>query len=308
MHDATNGLEELGAAVRCPACRAPLEWRPESVECPQCGARYALVDDIPVLVPTQVDAHKREQAAYSDRVDAEFEVTRPHGTPSLYRWLLAEKFRRSVAAIEDLLEGARILSVCGGSGMDAEFLARAGGSVVAADISLEAARRTRERARRFGVEITPVVADVERLPFADRSFDLVYVHDGLHHLERPLAGLHEMTRVARHAVSINEPARAAATRLAVHLGISYDVEDAGNRVERIDPEELAAALRGDGFSVVRIERYAMYYRHEPGAVFRVLSTEPFFTAVRMSLGVFNRVAGSVGNKSTLQAVRPISPD
>jgi SAM-dependent methyltransferase len=192
--------------------------------------------------------------------------------------------------------------------MDAEFLARAGGSVVSADISVEAARRTRERARRFGVTISPVVADVERLPFADRSFDLVYVHDGLHHLERPLAGLHEMARVARRAVSINEPARAAATRVAVRLGISYDVEDAGNRVERIDPEELAVALREDGFSVVQIERYAMYYRHEPGAVFRFLSREPFFTAARTSLGVFNWAAGSVGNKSTLQAVRSTSSD
>ena len=304
MHVRTNGLEGLGPALRCPACRAPLDWHADLAECTRCGTQYGIVEDIPVLVSTRVDAHKREQAAYSDSVDPEFEVTRPHGTPRLYRWLLAEKFRRSVSAIEDLLDGARILTVCGGSGMDAEFLARAGGSVVSADISLEAARRTRERARRFGVTISPLVADVERLPLADRSFDIVYVHDGLHHLERPLAGLHEMARVARRAVSINEPARAAATRLAVHLGISYDVEDAGNRVERIDPDELAAALRADGFDVVRLERYAMYYRHEPGAVFRVLSREPFFTATRMSLGGFNRVAGSAGNKSTIQAVRP----
>ena len=304
MHAGSSSLEGLEAVVRCPACRAPLDWRVGSAECTQCHARYELVDGIPVLVPSRVDAHKRGQADYFDQVDTEFEVTRPHGTPRLYRWLLADKFRRSVSALEDLLEGARVLTVCGGSGMDAEFLARAGGSVVSADISLEAARRTRARARRFGVPISPLVADVEHLPFADRSFDIVYVHDGLHHLEHPLAGLREMTRIAGRAVSINEPARAAATRLAVRLGISYDVEDAGNRVERIDPEELAAALRADGLSVVRSERYAMYYRHEPGAVFRALSKEPFFSAVRMSLGLFNRVAGDVGNKSTIQAVRP----
>jgi ubiquinone/menaquinone biosynthesis C-methylase UbiE len=44
------------------------------------------------------------------------------------------------------------------------------------------------------------VADAERLPFPDRSIDVVYVHDGLHHLARPEAGLAEMTRVARLAV------------------------------------------------------------------------------------------------------------
>ena len=299
----THALEGLDAAVRCPACRAPLDWLADSADCTGCDASYELVDGIPILVPAAVDPHKQEQADYFDRVDSEFEVTRPHGTPRLYRWLIAEKFRRSVSKIGDVLDGARILTVCGGSGMDAEFLARAGGWVVAADISLEAARRTRERARRFGVSISPVVADVERLPFADGSFDVVYVHDGLHHLERPLAGLHEMARVAGRAVSINEPARAAATRFAVRLGISYDVEDAGNRVERIDPGELAAALRADRFDVVQVERYAMYYRHEPGAVFRLLSREPFFTATRLSLGAFNRFAGSLGNKSTIQAIR-----
>jgi glycosyltransferase involved in cell wall biosynthesis/SAM-dependent methyltransferase len=299
--------EEVSASIRCPGCRGSLGWRPDSAECTACAVRYPIVDGIPVLVADGTDAHKQGQAAYFDHVEPEFEVMRPHGTPRVYRWLLGEKFRRSVSALEDVIGGARVLTVCGGSGMDAEFLARAANSVVAADISLEAARRTRERARRFGLAISPVVADVERLPFADRSFDVVYVHDGLHHLERPLAGLHEMARVAGRAVSINEPARATATRLAVRVGFSYDFEDAGNRVERIDPEELAAALQADGFSVVRVERYAMYYRHEPGAVLRVFSREPLYTALRLSLTIFNRVAGSVGNKSTIQAVRPDRP-
>ncbi|MCA1571279.1 MAG: class I SAM-dependent methyltransferase [Chloroflexi bacterium] len=43
--------------------------------------------------------------------------------------------------------------------MDAEYLARRGGAVV---------------------------ADVEHLPYADRSLDMVYVHDGLHHLSDPM--------------------------------------------------------------------------------------------------------------------------
>jgi ubiquinone/menaquinone biosynthesis C-methylase UbiE len=288
---------------RCPSCRTPLDWSVESATCATCGTRYPIVDEIPILVTNGADAHKAEQAEYFDQVEPEFEVTRPHGTPRVYRWLLGQKFRRSVSELEDVIGGARILTVCGGSGMDAEFLARAGGRVVATDISLEAARRARERARRFGFSISPVVADVERLPFADQSFDVVYVHDGLHHLQRPIAGLREMARVAARAVSINEPARAAATRLAVRIGFSYDVEDAGNRVERVNPAELASTLQSEGFRVLRVERYAMYYRHQPGRVFRALSREPLFTASRIALGVFNGLAGSLGNKSTIQAVR-----
>lgn len=44
--------------------------------------------------------HKDRQAEFFDReVAAEFEVSRPHGSPRLYRWLLAQKFRRSVAGL-----------------------------------------------------------------------------------------------------------------------------------------------------------------------------------------------------------------
>jgi len=126
-------------------------------------------------------------------------------------------------------------------------------------------------------------------------------------LELPVVGLREMARVSARAVSINEPARATATRIAVRLGFSYDVEDAGNSVERIDPAELAGVLREEGFTVVRTERYAMYYRHVPGRIFRALSTEPVFATLKLAFRIFNRVAGRIGNKSTIQAVRSGTP-
>jgi SAM-dependent methyltransferase len=249
------------------------------------------------------DTHKLGQAEYFDSVDAEFEISRPHGTPALYRWLLGEKFRRSVSSLRPLAGGSTALTVCGGSGMDAEFLARTGARVVVADLSLEAVRRALERARRQGLSLGGVVADVERLPFADRSFDLVYVHDGLHHLEDPLVGLAEMSRVARRAVSVNEPADARVTALAVRVGFAYEVEDAGNPVARVDPSAIVSSLESSGFRIVACRRYGMYYRHEPGSVFRLLSRQPLLAAAQLAVGAFNRVAGGVGNKLTVQAVR-----
>jgi ubiquinone/menaquinone biosynthesis C-methylase UbiE len=147
------------------------------------------------------------------------------------------------------------------------------------------------------------VADAERLPFRDRSFDLVYVHDGLHHLERPEAALAEMTRVARRAVSVTEPARAAATALAMRLGMAQDQEEAGNRVRRLTLDEVVAGLRSHGFEVVAAERYAMLYRHEPGRPTRALSSRPLFALAKVGLTAFNLVGGRIGNKLTVQAVR-----
>ena len=308
----------------CPLCREPLHAATERYTCAACLRTYPIADGIPVLLPDdtvaqrgEIDhlhaghdhgagggAHKGTQAEYFDRAVAEeFEITRPHGTPRLYRFLLHEKFRRATAPIGPHLVGASALTVCGGSGMDAEFLARAGPRVVASDISLGAARRTRERARRYGLDITPVVADVERLPFADDSFDVVLVHDGLHHLERPLVGLAEMARVARQWVSVTEPARAAATSVAVRAGVALDREEAGNRVARLTPAEVVEVLRGAGFRPIVAKRYAMYYRHEPGSVSRVLSRRGIFPFARAGWRIANAFISRFGNKLVVVAER-----
>jgi ubiquinone/menaquinone biosynthesis C-methylase UbiE len=217
--------------------------------------------------------------------------------------LLREKFRRSVIGLEQLLPGATALTICGGSGVDAEFLARAGARVILSDISLGVVLQARERARRYGLDLTLVVADAEALPFRDASIDVVYVHDGLHHLERPADGLAEMARVARRAVSVSEPAEAAATAVAVRLGLAEDEEEAGNRVRRLTLEEISRELSSRGLHPIRPHRYAMYYRHWPGRTMRVLSTRPLLPLAQAGLNVINRLAGRFGNKLTVQAVR-----
>ena len=305
---APSDLDDLRALLACPACRGELEWEPERIRCSACAAEYELRDGIPVLRPPAPDEnrHKEQQESFFDAADAEFEVTRPHGTPWFYRWVLAEKFRRSLASL-DLPRGAAALTVCGGSGMDAEFLARAGFRVLASDLSFEAVRRAQERGVRHGLPILAVVADAEALPFRDRTVDLVYVHDGLHHLETPEPGLREMLRVSREAVSINEPAHAQATLLATRVRLAEHYEEAGNFIARLDPDRLATRVGAAGFEIVRSERYAMVYRHVPGRLARLLSVPGLRLATQAVHGAFNAVAGRLGNKLTLQAVRRDQP-
>jgi ubiquinone/menaquinone biosynthesis C-methylase UbiE len=249
-------------------------------------------------------AHKQQQASFTDQeIDEDWEIRRPHGAPALYGWLLEEKFRRSLVGLTPLSPSTTVLAVCGGSGLDAEFLARTGAQVMCSDISLEAANRTRERARRFGIEIAPIVADAENLPFANRSVDVVYVHDGLHHLEDPILGLTEMTRVASYAVSINEPAVAAATAVAVRLGLALEREEAGNRVARMTLDEITHVLHEHGFRTVEAHRYGMYYRHAPGRVMRLLSRRMALPLAKTAINWSNRIGGRIGNKLTVQAVR-----
>lgn len=313
---------ELLELLACPVCRGRLVAAEAatpspapSLICGSCGSEYPRHLEIPILLPPALRqkpnesarrlSHKERQVAFFDQDSVDdFGITRPRGAPPLYGWLLREKFRRSVMGLEDLLPGATVLTICGGSGVDAEFLARAGAHVILSDISVGVVLQARERAKRFGLDLALLVADAEALPFRDGAVDLVYVHDGLHHLERPALGLAEMARVARRAVSVSEPAAARITAAAVGLGLAEDEEEAGNRVRRLTLDEITSALSSRGFEPVRPHRYAMYYRHWPGKAMRALSTPVLLPIAQASFRALNRVAGRFGNKLTVQALRP----
>lgn len=314
--------EEILDLLGCPVCKGSLVagWEGEpSLICTACDARYPFHEEIPILLTSQLRrgvaipadklSHKQRQVAFFDKPSLDdFGITRPRGAPPLYGWLLREKFRRSILGLEDLLPGATVLTICGGSGVDAEFLAHAGARVILSDISLGVILQARERARRFGLELTLVVADAEALPFRDQSVDLVYVHDGLHHLEHPALGLAEMARVARRGVSVSEPAAAAVTAAAVRLRMADAEEEAGNRVRRLTLDEITTDLSARGFQSIQPHRYAMYYRHWPGGAMKLLSAPPLFPLAKATFKAFNGVAGRFGNKLAVQARRPNGPE
>lgn len=303
----------------CPDCRGTLRWTDRFAECASCLRRYPVVEGVPMLLTSSTNeehdelehraaTHKSQQSSYFDReAEEEFELTRPSGAPRLYEWLLREKFRRATSRIGSSLAGYTAASVCGGSGMDAQFLAEAGATVMTLDISLGAAKRAAARAGRLGFSIVSIVADVEQLPVRDEAIDIVYVHDGLHHLQRPERGIVEMARVARRWVSISEPARARVTDCAVLVGLALVREEAGNAVRRLRSADIVGVLRGEGFRPVHAERYLMYYKHHPGRVFEIASRAVLFAAAVAAWRLSNLVLGRVGNKLTVLAERTSNP-
>ncbi|MGH2604541.1 MAG: glycosyltransferase, partial [Dehalococcoidia bacterium] len=99
---------DLRSLLVCPACHGPLDWSAEETRCTACPRAYPIEDGIPILLLDRAaaehdelehlhgHAHEHErgnghssrerQVAYFDHhAAAEFETTRPHGTPALYR-------------------------------------------------------------------------------------------------------------------------------------------------------------------------------------------------------------------------------
>jgi ubiquinone/menaquinone biosynthesis C-methylase UbiE len=97
------------------------------------------------------------------------------------------------ARLSGLPPGSRVADLGCGSGAFTELLARAGYRCTALDLSA----RLLEVGRRKHSALAFVAGDIERLPFADASFDGVLLSGVVHHLPDPSRGAAEVFRVLR---------------------------------------------------------------------------------------------------------------
>jgi SAM-dependent methyltransferase len=88
-------------------------------------------------------------------------------------------------------------------------------------------------------------ASAARLPFADRSFDLVFCSNLLHHVDDPVAVVAELGRVSRHWVVLHEPNRNNPAMLALGLAKAHE-----RRSLRFTKEHLERTAQQAGLEVV----------------------------------------------------------
>ena len=93
--------------------------------------------------------------------------------------------------------GRDVLEIGCGAGLDLVRFAGAGAQVTGVDVSSKALELARGYCRVAGVAATLLEADGARLPFADRSFDLVYCHGVLPFAGNPSGIVAEAHRVLR---------------------------------------------------------------------------------------------------------------
>jgi SAM-dependent methyltransferase len=105
----------------------------------------------------------------------------------------AEEFVRRCA----IKPGMRVLDVACGTGNTALPAARAGGQVTALDFAPNLLEQARARAAREGLTIRFEESDMEALPHADASFDLVMSTFGVMFAPRPDLVAAELIRVCR---------------------------------------------------------------------------------------------------------------
>ena len=111
----------------------------------------------------------------------------------IYPWLYeAAEFKHH--------NGEDVLEIGCGTGCDLLQFAKHGARAVGIDITPEHLRLARER---IGSKATVGQAEATALPFADGSFDYVYSHGVLHHIDRPHLVVDEIFRVLRPSGRFN---------------------------------------------------------------------------------------------------------
>jgi ubiquinone/menaquinone biosynthesis C-methylase UbiE len=175
---------------------------------------------------------------------------------------------------------ARALEIGAGTGYFALNMLRAGviGSATCSDISPGMLQTLSENAQGLGLEVQTRVADAERLPFADESFELVFGHAVLHHipdLERAFAEFARVLAPGGTLLFAGEPSRhgdhlagvpkrlaaAAAPLWRRAIGARASEEHDGESdaaleglvdVHAFAPSELARAARSVGLDAVQV--------------------------------------------------------
>ncbi len=194
--------------VVCPDCRGALrDGGPASLRCSACGAEYEYVNGVPDLIRGErfPDAAEADRDAYEERSS---QHTARHYLLPLFRGLFA-----------GLNRPPRVLSVGCGTGSDVDVLNEGGMEAAGIDCgNRTGAWPRRESAGRF------YLANAQRLPFGDGTFDVAYCgcvfpHVGVEgdtnrvahdYREQRLAVAREMVRVVRPGgyILVSSPNRA----------------------------------------------------------------------------------------------------
>jgi len=101
----------------------------------------------------------------------------PHWAEGLSPSVFAQKFSDRMK--KDGV-GSRVLEVGCGNGRDSIFFAKSGFTTTGIDIAPGAINLAKKNAKKLGVNVTFLEADVESLPFEDKSFDSVFSLSVLH--------------------------------------------------------------------------------------------------------------------------------
>ena len=191
------------------------------------------------------DLRERWRTSFIEATTYDWAVEHEHVAGVLGRLIWGtdtSAFYRDIARLSELPAGTSVLDIpCGGGVAFRGLRAEQELHYVAADLSPVMLRRAQAEADRRGIHwIEFTEADVEALPFEDRSFDLLVTYTGLHCFPDPAAAITQMARVLRPGGELR--------------GTSL-VKQAGPRQDAFVRLMQAGGVFGPGLTLIELESW-----------------------------------------------------
>jgi len=189
------------------------------------------------------------------------------------------------------LKGKKICVLCGGSGVEAEYLSRLGATVVSLDILVGQTKLAREKTRNLK-DVEFVVADSEHVPVANKGVDVAFAYNGLGHVPQPTLAISEIARISRERIIVFDSYDAVITSLAIRLGLIERLEYGRLDVFRWKKKLLFRAFVEQGFLIISFRRLLWHIIYRFVEVKDRVSTEIFRFMFLSVNAIFGHLLGN----------------
>ena len=163
-----------------------------------------------MAAPSSPDAIRDVNTRYHDGAAADYDAKWGIDWGQIGREQVLGKLRKALGGSLPVFD--RSLEVGAGTGYFSLHLLMSGvvARATCTDISPGMVEALEHNAERLGLEVEALIADAERLPFEDESFDIVVGHAVLHHLpdlEQAFSEFHRVLKPGGTIVVAGEPSR-----------------------------------------------------------------------------------------------------
>lgn len=192
--------EALRNKMVCPLCRTPLTDVKKSLTCSKCNMTYHYLDGIPNFLPDELMLKYNKELKLQDLNEEKSFYDKMYqnlknlddGHCVVYGYDEIYDF------MSDIDRKSSLLDVGCGAGHHSKDLSALGYDVTGIDISFNGLNQARKVSQAAGQNIDFTMGDIENLPFADKSFDVVFCSLILHHFPDRSRLLSEINRVCKN--------------------------------------------------------------------------------------------------------------
>ena len=177
--------------LSCPECNNNFKKISKNkIQCKSCLRYFDIKDDIPILLPDNLEDFKIMEAAYHDLEAHHYSEINMTGSYHVNYYI--DDYLKIINALK---KNSILLEVGGGDGNDSNLIKNSEITIIQSDISIEMVKLAKKSNNHK--DKIYVVSDAEKIPCNENTLDAILIVATLHHLPSPLNFFKEAYRVLK---------------------------------------------------------------------------------------------------------------